>query len=50
MVDDKYLFEVGGKSKMQKQITGIENVYIAADDIEYGFRNKISLWLFGFMY
>ncbi len=50
MVDDKYLFEVGGKSKTQKQITGIKNSFIAADDIEYGFRNKIPLWLFGFLY
>lgn len=50
MVDDKYLFEVGGNSKTQKQIAGIENSFIAADDIEYGFRNKIPLWLFGFMY
>jgi predicted AAA+ superfamily ATPase len=50
LVDEKYLFEVGGKSKTQKQISGIENSYIAADDIEYGFRNKIPLWLFGFMY
>lgn len=50
MIDQKYLFEVGGKSKTQKQIAGIENAYIAADNIEYGFRNKIPLWLFGFMY
>lgn len=50
LVDNKYLFEVGGKSKTQKQIAGIENSFIAADDIEYGFRNKIPLWLFGFLY
>lgn len=50
LVDEKYLFEVGGKSKTQKQIAGIENAFIAADDIEYGFRNKIPLWLFGFLY
>ena len=50
LVDDKYLFEVGGKNKTQKQIAGIENSFIAADDIEYGFKNKIPLWLFGFMY
>ena len=50
MVDGKYLFEVGGKNKTQKQIAGIENSFIAADDMEYGFRNKIPLWLFGFMY
>ncbi len=50
MVDEKYLFEIGGKSKDYKQIAGIENSYIAADDIEYGFGNKIPLWLFGFLY
>ena len=49
LVDNKYLFEVGGKSKTQKQIAGIENSYIAADDIETAFRNKLPLWLLGFM-
>jgi len=50
LVDDKYLFEIGGKDKTNKQIAGIENAFIAADDIEYGFKNKIPLWLFGFLY
>ncbi len=50
MVDEKYLFEIGGKSKNYKQIAGIENSYIVADDIEYSFGNKIPLWLFGFLY
>ena len=50
MVDGKYLFEIGGKNKTNKQISGIENSYVAADDIEYGFGNKIPLWLFGFLY
>ena len=50
LVNDKYLFEVGGKSKTQKQIAGISNAYIAADDIEFGNENKIPLWLFGFLY
>ena len=49
-VNEKYVFEVGGKDKSMKQIQEIENAYIAADDIEYGFQNKIPLWLFGFMY
>ena len=31
-------------------IEGIENSFIAADDIEYGFKHKIPLWLFGFLY
>jgi predicted AAA+ superfamily ATPase len=49
-VDKKYLFEVGGKSKSGRQMTGANNAYIAADNIEYGFANKIPLWLFGFLY
>ena len=50
LIDDKYLIEVGGKNKDYKQIAGIKNSFIAADDIEYGFGNKIPLWLFGFLY
>jgi predicted AAA+ superfamily ATPase len=50
LVDRKYTFEIGGKSKNNKQIYSLENAFIAADDIEYGFDNKIPLWLFGFLY
>ncbi len=50
LVNEKYLFEIGGKNKSFKQIKDIENSYIAADDIEIGFGNKIPLWLFGFLY
>ena len=50
LIDDKYLFEIGGKDKSNKQIMGITNAFIAADNIEYGYKNKIPLWLFGFLY
>lgn len=50
LIDNKFLFEIGGKTKNRKQIAGIENSFIAADDIEYGYQNKIPLWLFGFLY
>ncbi|QOI97996.1 MAG: AAA family ATPase [Flammeovirgaceae bacterium] len=49
-VNEKYTFEVGGKEKTNVQIKGVKNAYIVADDIEYGFGNKIPLWLFGFLY
>jgi predicted AAA+ superfamily ATPase len=49
-IDDIYYFEIGGKNKTNKQIATLENSYIVADDIEYGYQNKIPLWLFGFMY
>jgi len=50
IVDNKYIFEVGGKNKDGKQISGLENAFIAADNIEYAQQNKIPLWLFGFLY
>jgi predicted AAA+ superfamily ATPase len=49
-VNEKYIFEVGGKGKDFSQIAGIPNSYVAADNIENGFGNKIPLWLFGFLY
>jgi len=50
LVDEKYLFEIGGKNKSFKQIKDIDNSFVVADDIEIGFGNKIPLWLFGFLY
>jgi predicted AAA+ superfamily ATPase len=50
LVDDKYLFEVGGKSKNSKQIANMENAFLAVDDVEYADGNRIPLWLFGFLY
>ena len=50
LVDEKYLFEIGGKNKGFKQIKDVENSFVVADDIEIGFGNKIPLWLFGFLY
>jgi predicted AAA+ superfamily ATPase len=50
MVDNKFTFEVGGKSKTGEQIKNVENAFVVADNIEYGFQNKIPLWLFGFLY
>ena len=49
-VDKKFLFEIGGKSKSGKQIKETSNAYIAVDNIEYGFGNKIPLWQFGMLY
>ena len=45
-----YTFEVGGKSKGQKQIEGIDNAFIVKDDIEFGYKNIIPLWHFGLNY
>ena len=50
IINDKYTFEVGGKSKGQKQIKGIENAWIVKDDIEQPILNAIPLWMFGLLY
>jgi len=50
IVDDNYIFEIGGKNKSFKQIKDIPNGYLVADKIEIGYGNKIPLWLFGFLY
>lgn len=50
IVDDKSLFEIGGKGKNSRQLPGIANEFVVADEIEYGHNNTIPLWLFGFLY
>ncbi len=50
LVDEKWIFEVGGKNKSFEQIKDMPNSFVVADDIEIGFGNKIPLWLFGFLY
>ena len=50
LVDNSYIFEIGGRNKSGKQISGLENSFIVQDDIEIGYRNFIPLWLFGFLY
>ncbi len=50
IVDNRYLFEIGGKGKGFAQIRNIPDSFVAADDIEFGFGNKIPLWLFGLLY
>ena len=49
VVNDDWAFEVGGASKTSAQLQGGKG-FVAADDIEVGFENKIPLWLFGFLY
>lgn len=44
------ILEVGGPNKTGKQVKDQPNAYLAPDDIEYGFGNRIPLWLFGFLY
>lgn len=49
-INDKYIFEIGGKSKNKKQIQNLNNAFIVSDEIEYGFENKVPIWMFGMLY
>jgi len=64
LVDESYTVEIGGKNKgferpskattpqdkVRGQLKDIKNSFVVADDIEVGFKNKIPLWIFGFLY
>ena len=50
LVDGKHLFEVGGKGKTFDQIADIPDSYLAVDDTEVGYGNRIPLWMFGLLY
>ena len=49
-IDNTYTIEVGGKNKTRKQLQGLDDAFIAADNIEHGHGKTIPLWLFGFLY
>jgi len=50
LIDEKFTFEVGGKSKTGRQLKDTTAGFIISDDIEIGYRNKIPMWLLGFVY
>ena len=50
LVDKRFLFEVGGKGKKFDQIKDIPDSFLAVDDTEVGYGNRIPLWMFGLLY
>ncbi len=50
LVQDTFLFEVGGRSKDGQQIKGQTQGFLAVDEIEMGYKNRIPLYLFGLLY
>lgn len=49
-VENKYIFEVGGKSKGTEQIKGLQNSWVVKDDTETAVGNQLPLWMFGLLY
>lgn len=50
LINHKYLFEVGGKNKTFDQIKDLPNSFLAIDNVETGYGDRIPLWMFGLLY
>lgn len=50
LVDDRWLFEVGGAGKTFEQVKDVPESFLAVADTEVGRGARIPLWLFGFLY
>lgn len=50
LVDEKFTVEVGGKNKGHEQIAGKQNACLALDDLPVGSKQRVPLWMFGFLY
>lgn len=50
IVDQRWVFEVGGRNKAGRQLRGAKDAFVVADGIEYGSARHLPLWLFGFLY
>lgn len=50
VIDEQYVFEIGGTGKTQKQLRETPQGYLVKDDIELGYENVIPLWMFGLLY
>ena len=50
LVDRKFTIEVGGEDKDFRQIKGVPDSYVLADNIETAFGHKLPIWTIGFLY
>ena len=49
-LDEELVFEIGGRSKSKRQIKAFKKGYVFADDILSTERDKLPLWLLGFLW
>lgn len=50
LIDNKYVFEIGGRQKSHEQIADISHSFVVRDDMEYPVGKFLPLWLFGCLY
>jgi uncharacterized protein len=49
-VDEKWVFEIGGKTKRGGQVKEMANSFVVQDDVAFPAGGALPLWLFGFLY
>lgn len=50
LINNEIVFEVGGRSKNNRQVKSVKKNYVLADDIFTVSYNQIPLWLLGFLW
>jgi predicted AAA+ superfamily ATPase len=50
LIDNKFTFEVGGKTKKKVQIENINNAWVVKDGIEIASTNVLPIWTIGLLY
>ena len=50
LIDEQWVFEVGGAGKDASQLGSQHPAYLAVDDLECGHQQRIPLWMFGLLY
>ncbi len=50
VVDERWVFEIGGAGKTFKQLAQHPDGYAVVDDVVIGDGRRIPLWLFGMLY
>ncbi len=50
IVNEQFIFEIGGASKTTRQLGQQANAFIVSDNIETGTPKQIPLWIFGMGY
>jgi hypothetical protein len=50
LIDNKFTFEVGGKTKKKVQIENIKNAWVVKDGLEIASTNVLPIWTIGLLY
>jgi predicted AAA+ superfamily ATPase len=49
-IDNNYTFEVGGRTKSNKQLKSLPDAWTVKDNLDYPVGRSLPLWSFGFLY